>query len=85
MAAAGHTFHSPDQLPAINNLAGKYTQIGTIQSPSGEKGGKYMIFTGKYDNNNSKMKITYYLTLPSEYHIAQFPTLSRMEGSVWKN
>ena len=30
------------------------------------------------------MKITYYPTLPCEYHIARFPTFSRMEGSVWR-
>ena len=30
------------------------------------------------------MKITYYPTLPSEYNIARFPTLSGMEGFVWK-
>ena len=43
-----------------------------------------MIFTGKYGNINLNMKITYYPTLPCEYHIARFPTFSRMEGSVWK-
>ena len=42
-----------------------------------------MIFTGKYGNIHFKMKMTY-PTLPCEYHIARFPTLSRMEGSVWK-
>ena len=57
--------------------------MGTIQSPNGEEGGKYMVFTGKYGNINFKMKITYYPTVPCEYHIARFPTLSRMEGSVW--
>ena len=79
-----HISHSQDQLSAINDLAGKYTHRGTIQSPSGEEGCKYMIFTGKYGNINFKMKITYYPTLPWEYHIARFPKLSRLEGSIWK-
>ena len=82
--STSHTSHSPNQLPAINDLAGKYTQIGTIPSPSGVEGRKYIIFTGKYGIINFKMKNTYYPTLLCEYHIARFPTLRRMEGSVWK-
>ena len=31
---------------------------------SGEEGGKYSVFTGKYGNINFKMKITYYPTFP---------------------
>ena len=46
--------------------------------------GHYIIFTGKYDYINFKMKITYYPTLPCDYNIARFPTLNKMEGPVWK-
>ena len=43
---------------------------------SGEEGGNYIIFTGKYGNINFKMKITY-PTSPCEYNTARFPTLNR--------
>ena len=80
--STSHTSHSPNQLSAINDLAEKYSQIGTIQNPSGKEGEKCMIFTGKYGNIDFIMKITYYPTLPCEYHTARFPTFSGMEGSV---
>ena len=53
------TSHSPNQSAAIHDLAGKYPQVGTIQKPCGEKGGTYIIVTGKYGNIYFKMKIKY--------------------------
>ena len=74
----------PPTHPTTHDLTGKYPHVGTIQKPFGEEGGTYILFTGKYGNINSKMKITCYPTLPCEYNTALYPTLSRMEGSVWK-
>ena len=39
-----------------------------------------MIFTGKYGNINFIMKITYYPTLPCEYHKSTIPNIPLEEG-----
>ena len=39
-----------------------------------------MIFIGKYRNNNFILKITYYPTLPCEYHKSMIPNIQLEEG-----
>ena len=39
-----------------------------------------MIFTGKYGNMNFIIKITYYATLPCEYHKSTSPNIDTEEG-----
>ena len=43
-----------------------------------------MIFTGKYGNMNFKIKITYYPTLPCEYHKSKSPNIYLEEGHACK-
>ena len=55
--------------------------MATYRTKVGRREGLIIIFTSKYGNINSKMKITYYPTLPCEYNNSTIPNIA----TVWRN